>query len=84
MRCQYTYNTQKQDVRITAARLVVAVPNIIDPNPEREKRVCARPRRSSRLERRARQELVHLVCHREYRRLVLVLPRASNSISIRQ
>ena len=47
-----------------------AIPNIIDPNPHREQRALARPRRLRRLRPRALLKLPHLVHKAQHRVLV--------------
>ena len=56
--------------RVAIPTLVVAVPNVVDPDPHREQRVLARPRGRRGFVRRLAEELVHLVDQREDRRLV--------------
>ena len=57
-------------VRIPVPALIIAIPNIINPNPHRKQRILARPRRRRGFARRLAHELVHLVDQREHRRLV--------------
>lgn len=63
-------SSRSNNSRITVTRLIVRVPDIVDPNPEREQRVVARPRGRSGFRGSAGQELVHLVRQGEHGRLV--------------
>ena len=55
--------------RVPASTLIVRVTEVIDADPEREQRIFASPWGACGLACNGSEKLVHLVCHREDRRL---------------
>jgi len=56
--------------RSTISRIRIAISDIINANPNRKQRVRARPRCRRRLASNRAQEFIHLIRHRQYRRLI--------------